>query len=288
MHHDPERASAVLIARQAGEIALASWRRLAREQIAHKSARDPVTEVDLACERFIGAELGARYPADAQLAEEAGGEERRSGRVWITDPLDGTVNYTRGHPLFAISIALVVDGEPVAGAVHLPALGETYSAARGLGAWRHRPGVPDERLRTSAVVVPIEALVATGFPYVRDRSPYNNLEAFCRMFLEVKGERRCGVASMDLALVAAGTYDGFWEPHLGAHDVAAGALLVREAGGRVTDYQGGDDWLYGRNIVATNGPLHDFLLSRMTPGFDAQARVDPGSPSVPGAPGWRA
>lgn len=271
---DDERL-ALRLAREAGAlIAAAGGRPLAPEAVDFKGKRDPVTATDRASEALIAAGLAAARPDDGLLAEEQTARRLDARRLWIVDPLDGTVNFAHGHPLVAVSIALVVDGQPVAGAVALPLLGEAYSASAGAGARRWRGEQPPERLSVSRTARLDQALISTGFPYRREQLVHNNLATFNALFTKVRGLRRCGVASIDLAFVAAGIYDAYWEAHLAPHDVAAGVLLVREAGGRVTDYAGGDGWLYGKSIVASNGPLHEPLRALMPADFDADAERD--------------
>jgi myo-inositol-1(or 4)-monophosphatase len=227
--------------------------------VARKSSRrDLVTAADLESERAIVARLRETFPGEAIRAEEEVREPGGDGAVWYVDPLDGTINFVHGLPLFAVSIARCRGGVPDLAVVHAPALGELYAAEAGRGATRN--GAP---IHVSKVEMLPDALLATGFPYRRGELANNNLDNFVRFFFEARGVRRCGAASLDLAWVAAGRFDGFWELHLEAHDVAAGALLVREAGGRVTDFSGGEDWLLGRTIVATNGPLHEAVRQRV-------------------------
>lgn len=272
-----EHRFALTLARQAGEVLRGHFGRIDRDDIELKGERNPVTEADRASEELIVAGIRRQFPQDGILAEEQTRQDLEARRVWLVDPLDGTVNFTHAHPFVGISIALAVDWRIQLGVVHLPMLGETFSALRGQGTRRHRLGLggyESVRCHVSAIEQPKQALAATGFPYVRETARFNNLDAFNRLFCEVGGLRRCGTASIDLALVACGVYDAFWEAHLECFDVAAGSLLVEEAGGRVTDYVDGADWLFGKNIVATNGTaLHGFMLSKMDRAFDPDARI---------------
>jgi myo-inositol-1(or 4)-monophosphatase len=220
-------------------------------EVREKASGDYVTEVDRRSERAIGRFLRSEAPDLPVVGEELGGE--RSGRFWLVDPLDGTTNFLHGLPIFGVSVALMEAGSPVAGAVHAPALGVTFSAARGLGA--EGEGRP---LRVSSRD-PATAVVATGFPFrVKDRLPeYERLlRPALRSFEDL---RRPGAACLDLAWVAAGVLDGFFELGLGPWDVAAGALLIEEAGGMVTDWAGGPDYLSG-DILAGNPAVHSALL----------------------------
>ena len=223
-------------------------------EVEAKASGDYVTEVDRRAERAIGSLLRAEAPDVAVVGEELGGEVgSRSDRFWLVDPLDGTTNFFHGLPVFGVSVALMDGGRPVAGAVHAPVLALTFSAARGLGA--AEGGGP---LRVSTRD-PATAVVATGFPFrVKDRLPeYERvLRPALRTFEDL---RRPGAASLDLAWVAAGTLDGFFELGLSPWDVAAGGLLVEEAGGRVTAWDGGPDYLSG-DILAGNTAVHAALL----------------------------
>ncbi len=245
-------------AREAGALLLERFGRV-QSFTRKSSARDLVTAADLDSERLIVARLRAACPGHAIEAEEevrdAGGA---AGPRWFLDPLDGTVNFVHGLPFFAVSLGLFDDGVPEVGVVHAPRLEETFSAARGAGARLN--GAP---IQVSAATELGEAVLATGFPYRRGELPNSNLENFARLFYEIRGIRRAGSAALDLAYTACGRLDGYWELHLAPHDVAAGALLVREAGGLVTDLHGGEEWLRGGHIVACGPALHPQLRSRL-------------------------
>jgi myo-inositol-1(or 4)-monophosphatase len=256
-----ERARDVALeaARAAGDVLLEMLGRLDPARLGRKSAaRDLVTEADLAAERILVARLRAELPGHAIESEEAVRDAASDGPRWFLDPLDGTVNFVHRIPCFAVSLGLFVGGEPEVAVVHAPRLGETFHAVRGGGAFL---GV--ERLRVSECASLGEAILATGFPYRRNELAQNNLANFANLFLDVRDLRRMGSAALDLAYVAAGRFDGFWELHLAPHDVAAGALLVREAGGRVTDVDGGEDWLRGGHVVAAGPGLHALLRARL-------------------------
>ncbi|MCI0340273.1 MAG: inositol monophosphatase [Planctomycetales bacterium] len=275
--------AAVEIAREAGELLLSRFRRSARAGLAVRGERDPVTDADRDADALIRRRIRERFPdheieSEESSAVSAGGagggapcdaapRDPESSCCWIVDPLDGTVNFLHGHPMYAVSIGVLEGGRPVAGVVHAPSLRETFAGAAGAGATLN--GAP---LRVTATERLLDALLATGFPYARSRLRQNNLANFGRLALAARGVRRNGAASLDLAYVAAGIYDGFWELWLRPWDVAAGALLVREAGGRVTDVPGGDEWLRGGTIVASNGsPLHEEIRGRLDP-FDPAER----------------
>ncbi len=252
------------VARGAAAIVSDGAARLDRVGVRFKGASNPVTEIDVRSEEYIRSAVLSRFPGHTVLGEEAGGAV--GDDVWIVDPLDGTVNFMRGHPFYAVSIAYVRLGRPAAAAVAIPAAGDLFTAWEGGGAYRN-----GSRLRVSAVDSPDKALGATGFAYNRRRKRQNNVDNFSRLVMEFMGVRRCGAAVIDLAYVAAGIFDVFWELYLEPWDVAAGALLVTEAGGKVTDFSGGGDYIFGSNILASNGLIHEHVRSRLTPFSDEDA-----------------
>jgi myo-inositol-1(or 4)-monophosphatase len=222
-----------------------------------KGTGDYVTEVDRRSEAAIARVLRAGTPDVPILAEEEGGT--RGERYWVVDPLDGTANFVHGFPIVGVSVALVEGASPVAGVVHAPFLGETYAGRRGGGAeLRMEPGAP-KPLRVSSRG-PDTAIVGTGFPFRNKSLVPRYLPVFGRCFERFEDLRRPGAAALDLAWVAAGVFDGFFELNLSPWDVAAGALLVREAGGVVTDWEGGDAWLESGNILAGSPNVHEALL----------------------------
>jgi myo-inositol-1(or 4)-monophosphatase len=222
--------------------------------VAYKGAIDLVTEADLAAEQAIVAVLRGRHPEYDILAEEGSCGRHGADQRWIVDPLDGTTNFAHGFPWFAVSIALEVAGTLVLGAVSNPHNGELYVAERGRGATLN--GRP---LRVSTTSALERALLATGFAYDHKHCRDNNYAQFERFQREAQAVRRAGVASLDLACVAAGRFDGFWELKLKPWDVAAGVLLVEEAGGRVSDYSGAPMPLERGEILASNGLLHEAM-----------------------------
>ena len=176
--------------------------------------------------------------------------------MWLVDPLDGTTNFVHGLPFYCVSLALARAGQPVIGVVHAPALGSTWTGWQGGGAFRD--GQP---LQVTGTADMGNALLATGFSYDRNEPGHdNNAGKIAKVLPVCRDLRRYGSAELDLCHVASGSFDGYWEMYLMPYDVAAGAVLVREAGGQVTDLAGGDDWLYGKQIAATNGNIHDELL----------------------------
>jgi len=226
--------------------------------VAYKGAIDLVTEADHAAEQAIVAILRERHPDHDILAEEGDYGRRGADHRWIVDPLDGTTNFAHGFPWFAVSIALEVRGAVVLGAVFNPHNRELFIAERGRGATLN--GRP---LRVSTTAVLERALLATGFAYDHKVSPDNNYGQFERFQRLAQAVRRAGVASLDLACVAAGRFDGFWELKLKPWDVAAGVLLVEEAGGQVSDYAGMPMPLDRGEILASNGRLHAAMQRAM-------------------------
>jgi myo-inositol-1(or 4)-monophosphatase len=223
-----------------------------------KGARDFVTEVDRSAEQIIVDILLAGEPGSRVIGEELAPELETGGLVWIVDPLDGTTNFLHGFPSYAVSIGASVDGKLLAGVVLDVPRSLTYWAADGAGAW-----LGDQRLRVSSIADPEFALIGTGFPF-RDTS---NLEEYQRQFALVakgtSGIRRPGAAALDLTDVAAGRFDGFWEQRLSAWDVAAGTMLIREAGGLVTDLGGRDIGIEHTSVVAGNPSIHAWLIETL-------------------------
>lgn len=253
-------AFAVRIAREAGELLRGSQDRITDADVRRKtSPRDLVTRADVEAERLIVARIRREFPDHAILAEEEVRERATDRPTWLIDPLDGTINFVHGHPHYAVSIALYQGGTPRLGVVYNPAIDELFEAEEGKGARRNGKAV-----RVTVETELPNALLATGFPYKRQELGNNNLKNFNRLFLQARGIRRLGVASLDLAYVACGRFDGFWELHLQPYDVGAGALLVREAGGIVTDFGGGDDWLEKGEILATNGRVQEAIRRHLS------------------------
>lgn len=251
---------AIEIAREAGALLRDFQDRLTKEDIAQKtSRRDLVTKADFEAERLIVARIRKHFPDHAIFAEEEVKETAVGDRpLWLVDPLDGTINFIHGHPHYAVSLGLYRSGVPLLGVVYNPAIEELFAAQTGQGATRN--GQP---IHVSVQTELDQSLLSTGFPYRRQELPNNNLENFNRLFLQVRGIRRLGVASLDLAYVACARFDGFWELHLQPYDVAAGAVLVREAGGLVSDFVMGESWLQTGEIIASNGRIHGAIRDRL-------------------------
>ena len=247
---------AIGLARQAGEIQRDRYE--SRLEIRTKSAAiDLVTEVDQQCEALIVAGIEGARPEDEILAEEGGAHERADASWrWIIDPLDGTVNYAHGFPRFCVSIGVEYRGERQVGVVYDPLLDECFYAVRGAGAY-----LGERPLRVSKTPVLPEALVATGFAYDVHRSDTDNLKNFSLMLKAARGLRRDGSAALDLCYVAAGRLDAYWEFKLHPWDVAAGILIVEEAGGRVTSSSGSPVPEAGDDILSSNGSIHDEILA---------------------------
>jgi myo-inositol-1(or 4)-monophosphatase len=239
---------AVDAARAGGEIVARHFAAVPRE-LRTKAPGDYVSEVDTTSEDAIRAVLVAHAPEIAVWGEEGGGARAALG--WLVDPLDGTANFVHRFPVVAVSVALVADGRPVVGVVHAPLLGETYTAVLGRGAWRG-----DERL-TVSTRPPDTAICATGFPFRRKDLLERYLSMFGASLTRFEDLRRPGSAALDLAWAAAGIFDGFFELALGPWDVAAGGLLIQEAGGLVTDWAGdAGAWLESGDILAGPPAVH--------------------------------
>ena len=228
--------------------------------ITHKGPFDLVTDVDRLCEQAIFQILREAFPESGFFGEENTRTDLEADEVWIVDPLDGTTNYTHGYPHFSVSIALRRLGRVVLGVVFEPTRQELFEAVRGGGARLN--GSP---IHVSDTTELARSLLATGFPYDRCQNPDNNLERFAALTLCTLGVRRGGSAALDLAFTACGRVDGYWELRLQPYDVSAGALLVEEAGGQITDLQGGAfDWT-GSDFLASNSLLHQTLLESLSP-----------------------
>jgi myo-inositol-1(or 4)-monophosphatase len=250
--------------RAAAEAAEILTSRSGAERVREKGRADLVTEVDEASERAIVERIRAAFPDDAVVAEEFAAAVRSEGRRWIVDPLDGTVNYVHGHPFACVSIAFADAEGPAAGVIHAPFLGEVFHATRGGGAFLN-----DRPIRVSDVSDPAAALFATGFPFKPGKGdPAEFFRLLTEVLLASHGVRRAGAAALDLAYLAAGRVEAFFELGLAPWDVAAGLLLVEEAGGRVGGWPGdAEPPLASGRVLASNGRIHGWM-EEVVAGYD--------------------
>ncbi|MBI3252134.1 MAG: inositol monophosphatase [Candidatus Omnitrophica bacterium] len=241
---------AVKAALSAGELILSSYGKLKNSEIRVKSKNDFVTEVDKKSEALILSEIKQYFPRAGIQAEESG-LARGDGMLWIIDPLDGTANYIHQFPLFSISIGMMEDGVLKTGVVYDPLHREMFTAEKGRGAFLNK-----KPARVSKTALLADALMTTGIPF-RARERFDGyMASFKTISLASAGMRRGGSAALDLAYVACGRFDGFWEINLSPWDIAAGALLIEEAGGRISDLWGHPDYLKNGDVLASNGLIH--------------------------------
>ena len=251
------------LARQAGQIVRDNFNSRpgfgSKHAVEHKGAIDLVTEVDHRSEAYLLGEIQRRFPDHAVVAEESGGLEGEENCQWYVDPLDGTVNFAHGLGIFSISLAYAQEGHMHLAVVYDPVQDELFSAEKGRGAWLN-----GEPIKVSATDTLDDSLLVTGFSYDIRTNPENNLDHYAHFMLISQGVRRLGSAALDLCYVAAGRLDGFWELRLSSWDVAAGALIVQEAGGKVTNVSGGVDYLTTPlSILAANPKLHRKMLREL-------------------------
>jgi myo-inositol-1(or 4)-monophosphatase len=247
------RRLAIVVAKKAG---LLLKKRLGQKrQINYKGTVNLVTEMDLLSEKFIVSEIRQRHPNHSFLAEEETSTQEKSPYRWIIDPLDGTTNYAHGYPIFCVSLALEKEGEVILGVVYDPMRDELFLSEKGKGA-----RLNGRKIHVSSTAKLSQSLLATGFPYDLRESPFNNFDHFRNFALRVHAVRRAGSAALDLCYVAAGRFDGFWEMKLGPWDMAAGSLIVREAGGKATDFLGRRLGLNGKHVLASNGKIHREMI----------------------------
>lgn len=244
------------VVREAGTIALTYFKDLKNVTIDKKSPRDFVTAADVAVEAFLKERLSQICPEYGFWGEESGQTANQTNR-WIVDPIDGTHSFSKGQYFWSISVALEIDQQLVMGAVYAPALNDYYCAELGKGAWKN--GEPTHVSDETSLA---NSMIGTGFACLRQYLTDNNLARFNRIAQQTTGQRRFGSAAMDLCLVADGQIDAFWEQELNLYDVAAGALIAKEAGGTITDFQG-NEGIFPKQILATNGKILDQLLPLM-------------------------
>ncbi|MFZ2448855.1 MAG: inositol monophosphatase family protein [Syntrophobacteraceae bacterium] len=242
----------------AGEIIRQHIGHIAASWIHSKGPSDYVTEVDERCERLILEQVATNFPDHHIMSEETASDGLQPGYTWVIDPLDGTTNFIHGFPFVAVSIAVCKDKKPVVGVVFDPIRNELFSAREGEGAWLN-----GTRLKINTGVKLEEALLATGFPFRAKKYMDSYLKTFREIFLRVGSIRRAGAAALDLAYLGAGRVDGFWEIGLKAWDIAAGSLIVREAGGMVSDFWGEDNHLDNGNVVGGTPTVFPFVLDQV-------------------------
>ena len=246
------------IVRQAGITARELFEHRNQLQVLKKAGNDLVTDADTRVEQQILAALRKSFPEDGILAEESGGKRRTTGRYWIVDPIDGTTNFIHGIPYFALSIALAEQDHLLAGVVYNPITDELFAAERGRGAFLN-----SHRIRATGNASMERALLATGFPHNNKENLARYLDSFREIFTACRGVRRQGSAALDLCHTAAGRYDGFWETGLSPWDIAAGALILQEAGGLITDLSGKGNFLTSGEVVAGGPKIQRQLLRRL-------------------------
>ncbi len=250
---------AKMVAFDAGKLVMRYYGNLSSYD--HKGKVDLVSEADKASEALITDAITSRFSTDAILGEETGESEGEGSYRWLVDPLDGTTNFVHAHPMFAISFGLEFRRKTVAGIVYIPSTRELFYAHKGGGAYG-----PGGSIKVSSTTSLGASLVATGLPYHRREIVDVLLEDWRRSILNSQGTRRMGAAAVDLVYLACGRYDGFWERGLKPWDTSAGALIIEEAGGVVTDFSGGEFSPYADRIVASNGLIHDELLKTLFEG----------------------
>jgi myo-inositol-1(or 4)-monophosphatase len=251
---------AVSAARQAGEIIIRHMEQVDRLKITAKSSQEYFSEVDIKAEQAIIHAIHKAYPEHGILAEESGFQEGDGESVWIIDPLDGTSNYLHGFPFFSVSIALKIKNRIEHGVIYDPLRHECFAASRGRGA-----RLNDRRIRVSKQTLLSASLLGTGVPFRNLALAQRYLPTFEALMGKCAGVRRTGSAALDLAYVASGRLDGFWELGLRPWDIAAGSLLIREAGGLISDIQGGDDFLQHGDVVAGTPKVFKTLLQTISP-----------------------
>ena len=247
---------AIEAAREAGKFLKYSVGKVRTIETKQGEERNLVSEIDRGSEEKIISLIKRHYPSHGILAEESGGSDPDAEYLWIIDPLDGTTNFLHGLPVFSVTIGIARRGEIIAGVVYDPNQDILYSAEKGSGAYMN-----GRRMKVSTTGKLIDSLLMTGFPYDVAQNPGQAVEHFVDFLMEAGGIRRFGSAAIDLCYVAAGRLDGFWEVNLNPWDMAAGILLVTEAGGKVSDFAGAPLSIFGKKVVASNGVIHDAMVS---------------------------
>lgn len=249
------KALAIASAKAAGEILRNQIGKIQSEHVENKQPFDYVTAIDKQCEALIIQTIKNYFPHHEILAEESGNSEHQANHCWIIDPLDGTTNFIHGVPHCAVSIALAEEHDIILGVTYDPFRDELYYAEKGKGAFCN-----DKPIRVSDQPHENYCLVATGFPFKNRELLDKYWSVLLEIFLKISGIRRSGSAALDLAYVACGRFDGFWELRLSPWDVAAGSLLISEAGGTITDFEGKNNHVWNGDVIATNTLIHEFML----------------------------
>lgn len=245
-------------AQQAGKLVRERIGSISQEEISQKSFSDFVTKVDLESEKTIINNIKKHFPNHQIMAEESSKDYKKADYLWIIDPLDGTTNFIHSFPFIAISIALMYKGELIIGVIHDPLRNETFYAESGSGAFLN-----GKKIKVSSIKKPESSLIATGFPFRNKQYIEKYVKIFHRMLHSVNDLRRAGAAAIDLAYVACGRVDGFFEYALSPWDIAAGTVLIKEAGGVVSDFDGDNNYLLTGNIIAGNPVIHKFLSEKL-------------------------
>jgi myo-inositol-1(or 4)-monophosphatase len=245
---------AINLAREAGTLLTGKFN--SKHEIHYKGEINLVTEADKMSEDLIIAAINSSFPDHGILSEESPAQNLRAKLRWIIDPLDGTTNYAHGYPVFCVSIALENEGVIVLGVIYDPLRQDMFVAERGKGAYLN-----GKKLKVSATATLSRSLLATGFPYDIRVSKDNNINHFNLMAVEAQAIRRAGAAALDIAYLAAGRFDGFWELKLMPWDMAAGCLMVKESGGIISNMSGGSWDIYSSNVIASNGLIHEQMIS---------------------------
>lgn len=252
--------TAIEIAREVGQIQLEGLGKI--HQVEYKGKANIVTEIDKKCEKHIFDRLMKAFPTHDVLAEEGNNKKSASDYKWIIDPLDGTVNYAHSYPLFSVSIALEYKNEVILGVVYEPNRKELYTAEKGSGSTLN-----GRRIKVSEESKLERSLLDTGFAYnIHEGEVENNVSHFVNFLLKARAIRRDGCASSDLCNVACGRFDGFWELYLSPWDIAAGQLIITEAGGKVSSFNGSPLDIYGKEILVSNGKIHDQMIEVLKEG----------------------
>jgi myo-inositol-1(or 4)-monophosphatase len=254
------------VARQAGEILLENLNKLKSSSIREKKGhRDLVTDIDELSEKFIVQKIEEKYPDHSIIAEEHAKKQNSSLYTWYIDPIDGTTNYIHSNPAFCVSIGLWYKNEANIGVVYNPYYDELFFAEKNAGAYleNYRFKKTKERLEVTNCKTLRTSLLATGFACRRNDQATPNYKIFNHMVDLSQGVRRLGSAALDLCFVACGRFDGYWEMNLNPWDVSAGSLIVKEAGGSVTDFKGGNNYLYGKTIIASNSHIHMKIINEI-------------------------